>query len=160
MSAIQLTPAETYQYCPIRNVLSRFGDKWSLLILSTIYQSKDNCLRFSDLKRQMEDCSSKMLSQTLRNLEQNRLISRHQYPEIPPRVEYSLTPIGLSLMPVIENLITWATEHFQEIVSAWSFQPVFLLSRPTIAPTQTEAFLGWRLQGEIRIIREFFLWLS
>lgn len=118
MSAIQLTTAETYQYCPIRNVLSRFGDKWSLLILSTIYQSKDNCLRFSDLKRQMEDCSSKMLSQTLRNLEQNRLISRHQYPEIPPRVEYSLTPIGLSLMPVIENLITWATEHFQEIVSA------------------------------------------
>ena len=99
-----------YLNCPIRNVIEKFGDKWSLLVL---YQLHDKgTLRFNELHREMADCSQKMLSQTLKRLEQIGLISRQVYPEVPPRVEYSLTARGQSLMPHISALIGWALENF------------------------------------------------
>ena len=102
-----------YLNCPIRNVIDKFGDKWSLLVL---YQLHDKgTLRFNELHREMADCSQKMLSQTLKRLEQIGLISRQVYPEVPPRVEYSLTARGQSLMPHVSALIGWALEHFGEI---------------------------------------------
>ena len=105
-----------YLACPIRQVISRFGDKWSMLVLYTINESENGVLRFNELRRYMTDCSQKMLSQTLKNLEQSHLVHREVYPEVPPRVEYSLTDTGKSLMPSISVLIAWAKEHFDEVV--------------------------------------------
>jgi DNA-binding HxlR family transcriptional regulator len=111
------TPNLEYLACPIRQVISRFGDKWSLLVLFSLHASDNGVLRFNELHRQMSDCSQKMLSSTLKNLEKNHLIHRQVYPEVPPRVEYSLTDTGKSLMPVIGTLVDWANQHFDDIVS-------------------------------------------
>lgn len=105
-----------YLACPIRQVVSRFGDKWSLLVLYMLHTSEAGMLRFNELRRQMTDCSQKMLSQTLKNLEQSHLVHREVYPEVPPRVEYSLTDTGKSLMPVLTALIAWGKEHFNEVI--------------------------------------------
>ena len=88
-----------YLACPIRQVVSRFGDKWSMLVLYMLHTSETGVLRFNEIRRLMTDCSQKMLSQTLKNLEQSHLVHREVYPEVPPRVEYSLTETGKSLMP-------------------------------------------------------------
>ncbi|MBR1682724.1 MAG: helix-turn-helix transcriptional regulator [Bacteroidaceae bacterium] len=106
-----------YLTCPIRQVISRFGDKWSLLVLYTINERESGVIRFNELHRHMSDCSQKMLSQTLKNLEQSNLVARKVYPEFPPRVEYSLTRTGQSLMPAIMALIAWGKEHFNEVVT-------------------------------------------
>lgn len=99
--------------CPIRNVLGRFADKWSLLILiSLYYQSK---MRYTELKNNIPDISQKMLTCTLKQLEKDHLLKRKAYAEIPPRVEYSLTDLGKSLMPIIEQMIDWGQEHFLEV---------------------------------------------
>ena len=105
-----------YLSCPIRNVIAQFGDKWSLLVLYYLHQA-GGAMRFNELHRRMTDCSQKMLSQTLKNLEKNHLVNRQQFPEVPPRVEYSLTEIGQSLMPSLEGLITWAKENFNQVVT-------------------------------------------
>ena len=106
-----------YLACPIRNVVSRFGDKWSMLVLYQLHVSETGILRFNEMRRLMTDCSQKMLSQTLRNLEQSHLVHREVYPEVPPRVEYSLTDIGKSLMPTLTALIAWSMEHFRDVVT-------------------------------------------
>ena len=106
-----------YLACPIRQVISRFGDKWSLLILFLLYKSETGVLRFNEIRRLMMDCSQKMLSQTLKNLEQSHLVHREVYAEVPPRVEYSLTETGKSLIPSIISLINWGKEHFDEVVT-------------------------------------------
>ena len=106
-----------YLACPIRNVISRFGDKWSMLVLYSLHTSETGVLRFNELRRHMTDCSQKMLSATLKNLEQSHLVHREVYPEVPPRVEYSLTDTGKSLMPAIMALIEWGQAHFKEVVT-------------------------------------------
>ena len=106
-----------YLACPIRNVVSRFGDKWSMLVLYQLHVSETGILRFNEMRRLMTDCSQKMLSQTLKNLEQSHLVHREVYPEVPPRVEYSLTDTGKSLMPALTALIVWGKEHFNEVVT-------------------------------------------
>jgi len=103
-----------YPTCPIRNVLSRFSDKWSLLILRCI--DKNGTLRYKELRAVIPDISQKMLSSTLKHLEEDNLIIRKAYPEIPPRVEYSLSDTGKHLMPVLQQLIEWAQTHFSEVV--------------------------------------------
>ena len=106
-----------YLACPIRNVISRFGDKWSMLVLFLLSRSETGVMRFNEIRRFMTDCSQKMLSQTLKNLEQSHLVHRQVFPEVPPRVEYSLTDTGKSLMPVITALIEWGKEHFKDVVT-------------------------------------------
>ena len=106
-----------YLACPIRNVISRFGDKWSMLVLFLLNKSDTGVMRFNEIRRFMSDCSQKMLSQTLKNLEQSHLVHRQVYPEVPPRVEYSLTDTGKSLMPIITSLIEWSKEHFEDVVT-------------------------------------------
>ena len=106
-----------YLACPIRNVISRFGDKWSLLVLFMLHRSETGILRFNEIRRLMTDCSQKMLSQTLKNLEQSHLVHREVYPEVPPRVEYSLTETGKSLIPALTSLIAWGQNHFNEVVT-------------------------------------------
>lgn len=103
-----------YPICPIRNILSRFSDKWSLLLLAVLYTGKT--MRYGEIKNELPDISQKMLTNTLKNLEKYNLIKRKAYAEIPPRVEYSLTETGISLMPSIQMMITWAENHFEEVL--------------------------------------------
>lgn len=105
-----------YIACPIRQVISQFGDKWSLLVLYSLGQKEDNVMRFSELHDHMLDCSQKMLSQTLKNLESNNLISRKVYPVVPPKVEYRLTGMGKSLMPILDSLIVWGNENMNSFI--------------------------------------------
>lgn len=105
-----------YPNCPIRNVLSRVGDKWSMLVLFTL-ESNDN-QRFKELQRNIPDISQKMLTATLKMLEADGLIRREVFPEVPPRVEYSLTKKGRSLLPLIDNLLSWASENMEDIIES------------------------------------------
>ncbi len=100
--------------CPIRNVLARVGDKWSLLVLYTLQHK--GTLRFKQLQREIPDISQKSLTLTLRTLEEDGFISRKVYAEVPPRVEYALTERSLSFLPLVNNLIAWAKDNMEEIV--------------------------------------------
>ena len=104
-----------YLTCPIRNVIDRLGDKWSLLILYHLH--KGGTLRFGEIYHQMTDISEKMLSSKLKDLERDHLIKRKSYPVIPPKVEYTLTDLGESLIPHLDSLIGWAVEHFKDVIS-------------------------------------------
>ena len=102
--------------CPIRNVLARIGGKWTMAVLYTLDKS-GTPLRFRDIERLNHDCSQKMLTSTLRGLEADGLVSRKVYPEVPPRVEYSLTDRAQSLMPLLHQLMDWAYHNLHDIVS-------------------------------------------
>lgn len=99
--------------CPVRNIVSRFSGKWSLLVLCVLAENETT--RFNEINKAIPDISPKVLTETLKGLEADGLISRHLYPEIPPRVEYSLTALGHSLMPHINALIGWALDNFEKI---------------------------------------------
>lgn len=99
--------------CPVRNILCRFGDKWSVLVLVTL--SANGTMRFGEINKSIGDISHRMLTVTLRTLEEDNLVFRKIYAEVPPKVEYSLTDMGRSLMPHIENLIDWAAENMAVI---------------------------------------------
>lgn len=103
------------ELCPIRNVVARFGNKWAFLVLLTINEKE--VLRFSELCKSIPDVSSRMLSETLRTLEADGLISRKAYPVVPPKVEYRLTELGKSLVPHIMSLTEWALENMDTIMS-------------------------------------------
>jgi DNA-binding HxlR family transcriptional regulator len=102
--------------CPVRNVLDRVGDKWSILIISILGEC--GTLRFNQLSHKIGNISQKMLTVTLKTLEADGLVSRKLYPQIPPRVEYTLTPLGESLLPAIESLTSWAAEHMPAILAS------------------------------------------
>lgn len=91
--------------CPIRNILARICDKWSLLVLYTLKQ--EPVMRFNTLQKNIPDISQKMLTTTLRTLEDDGFVTRKVYAEVPPRVEYSLTERALSLLPYIDQLTAW-----------------------------------------------------
>lgn len=99
--------------CPIRDILCRLGDKWSMLVMITL--NTNGTMRFSDIQKTISDISQRMLTVTLRTLETDGLVSRTVYAEVPPRVEYQLTETGKTLMPHIENLVGWALEHMTDI---------------------------------------------
>ena len=102
--------------CPIRNLLCRLGDKWSMLVMISL--SANGVMRFSDLQRSIGDISQRMLTVTLRSLEADGLVSRKIYPEVPPRVEYDLTASGHSLMPHMNGLVGWALESLPSVVES------------------------------------------
>mgnify|MGYP000416057406 FL=1 len=102
--------------CPIRNILARISDKWSLLVIYTLDNSEKASVRFKELQRQIPDISQKMLTVTLRTLEEDGYVTRTIYPEIPPRVEYKLTERAKSLLPHINSLIGWAKENMEPIM--------------------------------------------
>ncbi|MBB3354694.1 DNA-binding HxlR family transcriptional regulator [Rhizobium sp. BK049] len=101
--------------CPIRGVLDRIGDQWSLLTLEALEQEKK---RFNELQREIGDVSKQMLSKTLRHLKRDGFISRTVYPEVPPRVEYELTEMGRSFLIPMKVLIGWADRNHSEILRA------------------------------------------
>lgn len=100
--------------CPIRNILARICDKWSLLVLYTLKQ--EPVMRFNMLQKNIPDISQKMLTTTLRTLEDDGFITRKVYAEVPPRVEYSLTERALSLLPYIDQLTAWAKDNMDFIL--------------------------------------------
>lgn len=95
--------------CPIRDILCRLGDKWSMLVLVTLHTN--GVMRFGDLHKSIGDISHRMLTVTLRTLETDGLVYRKVYPVVPPHVEYKLTEIGISLIPHLEGLVNWALAH-------------------------------------------------
>jgi DNA-binding HxlR family transcriptional regulator len=103
--------------CPIRDVLDQIGDKWSTLLLITLGQRPH---RFGALRRAVPDISQRMLTQTLRDLQRDGLISRHVHPTVPPSVEYRLTELGRSLLEPLSHLIRWADTHHGAIRAARS----------------------------------------
>jgi len=101
--------------CPSRQVLNRIGDTWSVLIIVSL---ADGPRRYSELAARIEGVSPKMLTQTLRGLERDGLITRAVFAEVPPRVEYDLTTLGHSLLGLVSGLEAWAQEHMPDVVNA------------------------------------------
>ena len=102
-------------HCPVRDVLDCIGDKWSILMIVTLAMQPQ---RFSELHRAIRGISKRMLTQTLRDLERDGLISRHVFPTKPPSVEYRLSPLGQSLLEPMANLIDWADRRYTDIHAA------------------------------------------
>jgi len=105
-----------HEFCPIRDVLDRFGDKWSLLVILNL--GDNGKIRFNELKSKIDGISQRMLTVTVRSLERDGLISRKIYAEIPPRVEYELTLLGQGLLQKIWELTQWASVSMEEIIKA------------------------------------------
>lgn len=103
------------EICPIRNVVARFGDKWSLLVLLVI--SGAGVVRFNELGRMIPDISTRVLSTTLKTLEADGLIDRKVYAQVPPKVEYTLTDTGRSLIPLIMQLTEWAQQNMKNVMT-------------------------------------------
>ena len=103
--------------CPVRDVIDHLGDKWSTLLLSLLGTGPQ---RFGALRRAVPDISQRMLTQTLRDLQRDGLIERQVFPTKPPSVEYSLSPLGLSLQGPLHVLIAWAVDHHGDIRAARS----------------------------------------
>jgi DNA-binding HxlR family transcriptional regulator len=102
--------------CPVKDVLSRFGDKWSMY--TVLLLGRNEQLRFNQLKSNIQGISQRMLAVTLRSLEEDGIVSRSIFAEVPPRVVYELTDLGRSLMAQMQHLASWAANHSQEILTA------------------------------------------
>jgi DNA-binding HxlR family transcriptional regulator len=101
--------------CPVRDVLDRIGDKWSVLILKNL---EEGPRRFGALRRMIGDISQRMLTQTLRDLQRDGLILRTVYPTVPPSVDYRLTKLGISLMDPLEHLVQWSDRNHKKVHEA------------------------------------------
>ena len=99
--------------CPTRMVLDRIADKWAVLVLGLL---GDGPVRFNQLRRQIEGISQKMLSQTLKSLERDGLVSRRAIATVPVTVEYSITPLGETLSATVDNLRIWAETHMEQVL--------------------------------------------
>jgi DNA-binding HxlR family transcriptional regulator len=102
-------------YCPSREILELIGGKWSLLILCAL---KAGPMRTGSMMRTVEGISQKMLTQTLRALERSGLVERTSYPEVPPRVEYSLTPLGTTLSVLVLQFEHWVIDNYEQVITA------------------------------------------
>ncbi|TYK48057.1 winged helix-turn-helix transcriptional regulator [Actinomadura decatromicini] len=101
--------------CPTRLVLDRIGDKWSVLVVLSL---SDGPSRFTRLRDRIGGVTPKVLTQTLRAMERDGLLTRTVFPEVPPRVEYALTPLGKSLRTPIEAIAEWAEENVGAVVAS------------------------------------------
>jgi DNA-binding HxlR family transcriptional regulator len=107
--------AHAHHDCEFRDMLSRIGDKWSLLVILILEGMPQRRGRFSDLKRSIPGISQRMLTATVRNLERDGMLTRHVYAEVPPRVEYELTALGRGLMDPVHGLVTWLQSNWPVI---------------------------------------------
>ncbi len=101
--------------CPTRMVLNRVADKWTVLVVGALAKETK---RFGQLKRELDGISQKMLTQTLRGMERDGLVSRKVYPTVPPKVEYSLTELGFTLVSLLENIRIWSEGNIEKIIQA------------------------------------------
>ncbi|MFG2918732.1 winged helix-turn-helix transcriptional regulator [Kitasatospora sp. NPDC048298] len=108
---------DTREDCEVRQILDRIADKWSLLVIALLDRRS---LRFTELRREIDGISQRMLTVTLRQLERDGLVSRTVHPVVPPRVDYELTPLGRTLHSTIQSLVVWTEQHQNEIARARS----------------------------------------
>lgn len=106
---------DTRADCEVRQILDRIADKWSLLVIALL---DERSMRFTELRREIDGISQRMLARTLRHLERDGLVKRTVHPVVPPRVDYELTPLGTSLHSTIKALVTWTEEHQGQIAAA------------------------------------------
>src|SRR5881396_1889571 len=109
---LEYTPAN----CHARDVLARIGDKWSVYVIHVLGDAQT--LRFTELRSEVDGISQRMLTVTLRGLERDGMVSRTLYPEVPPRVEYALTPLGTTLRQLVRGLVAWSGAHLSEVDAA------------------------------------------
>ncbi|WP_306591978.1 helix-turn-helix domain-containing protein [Geothrix sp. 21YS21S-4] len=114
-STCSLAPNVLSAHCPTRHALDLIADKWTTLLIYLLARGKQ---RYGDLHRQVGGISQKMLTQTLRKLERDGLVTRHVYPEVPPRTEYELTKLGHTLIGPMGALCEWAGAHLAELEQA------------------------------------------
>lgn len=105
--------------CPIMATIAMISDKWKVLIICKL---KNGTLRFNELRRELKGVTQRVLTHQLRELEADGLVTRRVYAEVPPRVEYSLTDLGMTLIPVLDNLEAWAQAHSQELLATRGVQ--------------------------------------
>ncbi|MBC6989502.1 winged helix-turn-helix transcriptional regulator [Hymenobacter sp. BT491] len=113
---ILTVPENGIGLCPVRDILDRIGDKWSML--SILHLGSVESLRFNELRKRIDGISQRMLTVTLRSLESDGLVARKVYAEVPPRVEYRLTNLGISLLEAMIEFGNWANEHAPQIAQA------------------------------------------
>lgn len=101
--------------CPTRLVLDRIADKWTVLVIGTLATETK---RFGQLKRELDGVSQKMLTQTLRGLERDGIVHRKVYPTVPPKVEYSLTDLGKTLVSLVMEVQQWSESHIERVQTA------------------------------------------
>jgi DNA-binding HxlR family transcriptional regulator len=119
MTAIESTQSPIWNVydaaCPTRLVLNRIADKWTVLVVSSLDKGTK---RFSNLQREIGGVSQKMLTQTLRGLERDGLLTRTIYPTVPPKVEYTLTPLGRTLVRLVDAIRVWSETHIEAVMQA------------------------------------------
>ncbi len=103
------------EHCPTRLVLDRIADKWTVLVIGSL---KHGTKRFGELRREIGGISQKMLTQTLRGLERDGLVNRKIYPSVPPKVEYSLTALGTTLVDVLEEIRIWSEQNIGKVLQS------------------------------------------
>lgn len=118
--------------CELRDLLDALADKWSLLVIELL---GDGTQRFSELRRRIDGISQRMLTLTLRHLERDGLVRRTIYPEVPPRVEYALTPMGASLLETVEPMVAWVREHRDEVARSRDAYDGRVSAQAAAAPT-------------------------
>jgi DNA-binding HxlR family transcriptional regulator len=101
--------------CPTRQVLNRIADKWTILVVGSL---SEDTKRFSELKREISGVSQKMLTQTLRGMERDGLLTRKVYPTVPPKVEYTLTELGFTLITMLEQIRNWSENNIEAVLAA------------------------------------------
>jgi DNA-binding HxlR family transcriptional regulator len=119
MAKSRSKPAEleyTAENCHAHELLTRIGDKWSVYVIHVLGDA--GTLRFNELRSRVEGVSQRMLTVTLRGLERDGLVTRTVYPEVPPRVEYALTPLGATLRELVRGLVRWSGAHLVEVDAA------------------------------------------
>jgi DNA-binding HxlR family transcriptional regulator len=112
---LAVMPPTVLGACPVRDVLDRIGDKWSVLVITLLGERP---MRFMELKRSIGLVSQRMLTRTLRGLERDGLISRTVHPVVPPRVEYELTDLGSGLLHIVAQLTEWSFAHSGDVATA------------------------------------------
>lgn len=106
---------QDHRNCAFRDLLTRLGDKWSMLVIVSLAKADNHCLRFSELSREVSGISQRMLSTTLKNFERDGIVTRHLYPEVPPRVEYTLTDRGRDFLVPVQALVDWMVSEWPSI---------------------------------------------
>jgi DNA-binding HxlR family transcriptional regulator len=131
---LQHTPAN----CHAREILARVGDKWSVYVIHVL--GHRGTVRFNELKHAVDGISQRMLTVTLRGMERDGLVMRTVYPEVPPRVEYALTPLGKTLRQLVRGLVAWSGDHLKEVDAARAeydarhASPVKVKAAPVVRP--------------------------
>lgn len=104
--------------CPLRELLTRLGDKWSVLLILTLARMPEKRGRFSEVKKNIPGISQRMLTATLRNLERDGILQREMFAEVPPRVEYQLTELGASILNPMKEIVVWIEGNWSTIRSS------------------------------------------